>query len=116
MTLKKTCWTCQDFKKGVKVNQWRKSRGMGDCIPPIFFWGVAYTNIPPPPLFEDKITLNLSFIVKKLTFLTVELLKTQKLLARSARSHTNVFWDSIFAVLPYMYSILDFIYVKKGVE
>ena len=44
---------------------------------------------PPPPLFEDKIhvTLNSTFIVKKLTFLTVKLLKTQKI----ARSHTNVF-------------------------
>ena len=84
MTLKKTCWTCQDFKKRVKVNHWRKSRGMGDVFPQFFFWGVAYTNIPPP-LFEDKITLNLSFIVKKLTFLTVELLKTQKI-ARSLRS------------------------------
>ena len=56
---------------------------------------MACTNIPPP-LFEDKITLNLTFIVNKLTFLTVKLLKTPKI----ARSHTNVFWDSIFAVLP----------------
>ena len=67
--------------------------------PPTFFgWGMACTNIPP--LFEDKITLNLTFIVKKLTFLTVKLLKTPKI----ARSHTNVFGDSIFAVLPVFFS------------
>ena len=76
---------------------------MGDVSPPppphFFGWGgMACTNIPP--LFEDKITLNLTFIVKKLTFLTVKLLQTQKSLARSARSHINVFRDSIFAVLP----------------
>ena len=46
---------------------------------------MACTNIPPPPLFEDKITLKLTFIVKKLTFLTVKLLKTPKI-ARSLRS------------------------------
>ena len=71
--------------------------GMGGCIPPPTFLGgggMACTNIPP--LFENKITLNLTFIVKKLTFLTVKLLKTQKI----ARSHKNVFWDSIFAVFP----------------
>ena len=78
---------------------WRKSRGDGGGMYPPTFWGggMACTKIPPPPpLFEDKITLNLTFIVKKLTFLTVKLLKTPKI----ARSHTNVFWDSIIAVLP----------------
>ena len=88
---------CQDGWTRITYTHWRKSRGMGGCIPPPHFFGggMACTNIPPP-LFEDKITLNLTFIVKKLTFLTVKLLKTQKI----ARSHTNVFWDSIFAVLP----------------
>ena len=67
---------------------WRKSRGDGGMYPPPppLFWvggGVACTNIPP--LFEDKITLNLTFIVKKLTFLTAKLLKTPKI-ARSLRS------------------------------
>ena len=51
--------------------------------PTILGGGMACTNIPP--LFEDKITLNLTCIVKKLTFLTVKLLKTQKI-ARSLRS------------------------------
>ena len=46
---------------------------------------MACTNIPPPPLFEDTIILNLTFIVKKLTFLTVKLLKPPKI-ARSLRS------------------------------
>ena len=65
--------------------------GDGGIHPPHFFgWGMACTNIPP--LFEDKITLNLTFIVKKLTFLTVKLYQIlQKSLARSARSQTNVF-------------------------
>ena len=45
----------------------------GDVSPPLFWvGGMACTNIPPPPLFEDKITLNLTFIVKKLTFLTLK--------------------------------------------
>ena len=88
---------------------WHKSRGDGGggggvIHPPTFLGGggMACTNIPP--LFEDKITLNLTFIVKKLTFLTVKLLKLKKSLARSARSHTNVFWDSIFVVLPAFFS------------
>ena len=55
----------------IHTYHWRKSRGGGDP--------------PPPPLFEDKITLKLAFIVKKLTFLTVKLLKTPKI-ARSLRS------------------------------
>ena len=76
--------------------------GGGGESPHFLGGGMACTNIPPPPpLFEDKITLNLTFIVKKLPFLTVKLSKTKKkILARSARSHTNVFRDSIFAVLP----------------
>ena len=85
---------------------WRKSRGDGGMYPPphFFGWGDGlYKYSPPPQLFEDKINLNLTFIVKKLTLLTVKLLKTQKI-ARSARSHTNVFWDSIFAVLPVFFS------------
>ena len=77
------------------THHWRKSPGgWGDVSPPptFFGWGVGCTNIPPPPLFEDKITSNLTFIVKKLTFLTVKLFKnSKKWLARSARSHTNVF-------------------------
>ena len=43
---------------------------MGGCIPPpptFLGGGMACTNIPP--LFGDKITINLTFIVKKLTFL-----------------------------------------------
>ena len=73
-------------------DHWRKSRGgggWGGCIlpppPPTFLGGggMACTNIPP--LFEDKITLNLTFIVEKLTFLTVKLSKTPKI-ARSLRS------------------------------
>ena len=59
--------------------------GGGGCIPPTFLGGgMACTN-HPPPLVEDKITLNLTFIVKKLTFLNVKLLKPPKI-ARSLRS------------------------------
>ena len=62
--------------------------GMGDVSPPpphFFGWGDGLYKHPPLPLFEDKITLNLTFIVKKLTFLTVKLLKAPKI-ARSLRS------------------------------
>ena len=60
--------------------------GGGYPPPPHFFgWGDGLYKHPPPPLFEDKIILNLTFIVKKLTFLTVKLLKTPKI-ARSLRS------------------------------
>ena len=79
---------CNKTHQRIYSDHWRKSRGNGGMYP------------PPPPLFEDKITLYLTFIVKKLTFLTVKLLKTQKI----ARSHTNVFWDSNFAVLPVFFS------------
>ena len=57
------------------------------CCPTFLGGGMACTNTPPPspPLFEYKITLNLTVIVKKLTFLTVKLLKPPKI-ARSLRS------------------------------
>ena len=60
----------------------------GDVSPPPTFLGGGgglYKHPPPPPLFEAKITLNLTFIVNKLTFLTVKLLKTPNI-ARSLRS------------------------------
>ena len=62
--------------------------GMGGIHPPTFLGGgdgLYKYPPPPPPLFEGKITSNLTFIVKKLTFLTVKLLKTPKI-ARSLRS------------------------------
>ena len=51
---------------------------MGGCIPPppTFLGGGGWPVQISPPLFEEKITLNLTFIVKKLTFLTVKLLTT----------------------------------------
>ena len=57
--------------------------GWGVYPPTFLGGGMACTNIPP--LFEHKITLNLTFIVKKMTFLTVKLLKTPKI-ARSLHS------------------------------
>ena len=44
--------------------------GGWEMYPPLFWVGGWPVQIspPPPPLFEDKITLNLTFIVKKLTF------------------------------------------------
>ena len=66
------------FVRSDIAKHWRKSRGGGwrGCILPLF--GVGGW----PVLFEDKITLNLTFIVKKLTFLTVKLSKTPQI-ARS---------------------------------
>ena len=84
--------------------------------PNFFFGGWPIQISPPPPLFEDKITLNLSFIVKKF-ILTVELLKTQKI-ARSLRSlaHKCILRLDLCGFAIHFISILDFIYVKKGVE
>ena len=83
--------------------------GEWGMYPPTFMGGGWPVQISPPPLFEDKITLNLTFIVKKLTFLTVKLLKTPKV----ARSHTET---RSLQFCQYMYSFLDIIYVKKGVD
>ena len=61
--------------------------GGGDISPPPHFLGGGGDGLykyPPPPLFEDKITLNLTFLVQKLTFLTVKLSKTP-IIARSLR-------------------------------
>ena len=77
----------------------------------IRFVNRKWNKIPPPPLFEDKITLNLAFIVKILTFLTVKLSKTQKIACTQMYSETRSLW-----FCQYMYSFLDIIYVKKGVE
>ena len=67
---------------------------MGGYIPPPHFFGWGGGSpvqiSPPPPLFEDKITLNLTFIVKKLTFLTVKLYQIlQKSLARSQTMYSD---------------------------
>ena len=88
----------------------------GDVSPPphLFGWGMACTNIPLP-LFEDKITLNLTFIVKKLTFSTVKLLKLQKSLARSL-ARTQMYSETQSLWFCQYYSFLDIIYVNKGVE
>ena len=73
---------------------------------------MACTNIPPPPpLFEDKITSNLACIVKKVTFLTVKLLKTPK----KSLARTQMYSETR-SLRFCQYSFLDIIYVKKGVE
>ena len=58
------------------VNPGGGGGGWGDISPHFFGWGGGWPVLISPPLFEDKITLNLTFIVKKLTFSTVKLLKT----------------------------------------
>ena len=90
----------------------------GDVSPPLFWvGGMACTNIPPPPLFEDKITSNLTFIVKKLTFLTVKLLKTPKIARSPPLACTQMYSETrSLRFCQYMYSFLDIIYVKKGIE
>ena len=90
--------------------------GMGDVYPPTFLGGGwPVQTSPPPPLFEDKITLYLTFIVKKLTFLTVKLLKTPEI-ARSLRSlaHKCILrLDLCGFASTCIYSFLDIIYVEK---
>ena len=78
---------------------------------------MACTNIPPPPLFEDKITLNLTFMVKKLTFLTVKTIKNSKNRSLAPLARTQMYSETrSLWFCQYMYSFLDIIYVKKGVE
>ena len=83
------------YVRVVCVWHWRKSRGgWGGCIPPHFFgWG-GWPVQTSPPLFEDKITLNLTFIVKKLTFLTVKLLKPQKNRSLAPLAHTQMYSET----------------------
>ena len=90
--------------------------GGGGMYPPTFLGG-GDGLYKQPPLFEDKITLNLTFIVKKLTLLTVKLLQTPKI-ARSLRSLAHKMYSDTRSLrfCQYMYSFLDIIYVKKGVE
>ena len=54
-------------------------------------WPVQISH-PPPPLFEDKITLNFTFVVKKLTFLSVKLLKTPKCILQNKEDRLLVKW------------------------
>ena len=92
---------------------------MGGMYPPPTFLGGGdglYKH-PPPPLFEDKIILNLTFIVKKLTFLTVKLLKNSKNRSLAPLARTQMYSETrSLRFCQYMYSFLDIIYVKKGVE
>ena len=84
------------------ILHWRKSRGgwgMYPPPPPTFYgWGDGLLppvqTSPPPPLFEDKITLNLTFIVKKLTFLSVKLLKIQKNRSLAPLARTQMYFAS----------------------
>ena len=100
-------------------NHWRKSRGdawgMYPPPPPHTFLvgGWPVQTSPPPTLFEDKI--NLTFIVKKLTFLTVQLLKTQKNRSLAPLARTQMYFETR-SLRFCQYSFLDIIYVKKGVE
>ena len=107
---------CNVFILGC-FEHWRKSRGgggMGGIHPPTFLGGGdGLYKYPPPPLFEDKIISNLTFIVKKLTFLTVKLLKTQK---NRSLAHKCILTSEIWSLRFCQYSFLDIIYVKKGVE
>ena len=66
---------------------WRKSRGMGVCIPPLLTegGGMACTNIPPT-FFRGNSFQNIK-ITRKLQFLDYKMSKVFKL-ARSARSHS----------------------------
>ena len=86
--------------------------------PLIWVGGWPVQNIPPPPLVEGKITLNLTFSVKKLTFLSGKTIKnSDNRIARSARSHIIILLTlDLFRFCQYMYSYLDISYLKKGVE
>ena len=83
----------------------------GDVSPPLFWvGGMACSPVQSsPPLFEDKIILNLTFIVKKLTFLTI---KTSKNCSLAPLARTEIYSETLsLRFCQYMYSFLDIIYV-----
>ena len=85
---------------------------MGDVSPHFFGWGGwPVQTSPPPPLFEDKITSNLTFIVKKLTLLTVKLLKTPKNRSLAKLARTQMYSETR-SLRFCQYSFLDIILCK----
>ena len=66
----------QQWQVGTGVNP---RGGWGGCIPPTFLGGGdGLYKHPPPPLFEDKITLNLTFIVEKTDLFNCKTIKNSK--------------------------------------
>ena len=80
--------------------------------PPTFLGGgMACTNIPPPPpLFEDKITSNLTFLTVKLY-----IKKFQKIRSLAPLARTQMYSETL-SLRFCQYTFLDIIHVKKGVE
>ena len=86
--------------------------------PPTFLGGgMACTNIPPPPLFEDKITLNLTFIVKETDLFNCKTINNFKNRSLAPLARTQMYSETrSLRFCQYIYSFLDIIYVEKGVE
>ena len=89
---------------------------MGGCIPPLFWvggGGMACKNIPPT-LFEDKITLNFDIYCIEIDLFNCITIKNSK--NRSLAHKCILRLDLCGFASTYMYSFLDIIYVKKGIE
>ena len=79
----------------------------GGMYPPTFLGGGGWPVQTSPLLFEDKITLNLTFIVKKLTFLTVKLIKNSKNRSLAPLARTQMYSETrSLRFCQYMYSFL----------
>ena len=86
----------------------------GDVSPPPLFWvgGMACTNIPP--LFEDKITLNLTFkSCKEIDLFNCKTIKNSKNRSLAPLARTQMYSET--RSLRFC-QFLDIIYVKKGAE
>ena len=91
----------------------------GGMYPPTFLGGGdGLYKHPPPPLFEDKITLNSTYC-KETDLFNCKTIKNSKnrSLAPLARIQMHSETRSLrFCQYMTLYSFLDIIYVKKGVE
>ena len=106
------------YRKQIHCQTIRRSTGVnpGGDTPPLFWVGDGLYKHPPPPLFEDKITLNLTFIVKKLTFFNCKTIKISKNHSLAPLARTQMYSETrSLRICQNMYSFLDIIYVK-GVE
>ena len=97
-----------DSPTGVNPGGW----GMYPPPPPPLVWVGGWPVQTSPPLFEDKITLNLTFIVKKLTFKTVKIARSLRSLAHKCILRLDLCGFASTCIL----FLTSCTYIKKGVE
>ena len=87
---------------------------MGGCIPPLFWVGGWPVQISPPPHF---LKIRFDIYCKEIDLFNCKTIKNSKNRSLAPLARTQMYSETrSLRFRQYMYSFLDIIYVKKGVE